>query len=132
MALVTGAECIYTRIAARRDPDAPGAGLDHPGRATPRRRSCSAPTATRVTEVEQARGLDRPLRVFPLFENALRFASGETIEEHQRRVSELWARFSSVAATNPYAWTREPRTASDEIERRDRPTGWSRSRTRSS
>jgi acetyl-CoA C-acetyltransferase len=51
--------------------------------------------------------------VFPLFENALRAESGRTIEEHQRAVSELWARFSSVAATNPYAWSREPRTAEE-------------------
>ena len=64
-----------------------------------------------VTADEAAAGLDRPLRVFPLFENALRAGSGQTIDEHQRQVSELWARFSSVAASNPYAWSREPRTA---------------------
>jgi len=66
-----------------------------------------------VTDAEAARGLDRPLRVFPMFENALRFGAGESIEEHQRRISDLWARFSSVATTNPYAWSRQARSAQD-------------------
>jgi acetyl-CoA C-acetyltransferase len=63
-----------------------------------------------VTDVEAAAGLDRPLRVFPLFENALRAAAGESIDSHQRRVSDLWAGFSSVAADNPYAWMRTVHT----------------------
>jgi acetyl-CoA C-acetyltransferase len=67
-----------------------------------------------LTEVERTRGLDRPLRVYPLFENALRHAAGRSIEEHQRHVAGLWARFSSVAAANPDAWTRHARSA-DEI-----------------
>ncbi|MHB8594432.1 MAG: acetyl-CoA acetyltransferase, partial [Acidimicrobiales bacterium] len=29
-------------------------------------------------------------------------------DEHQVKVSELWARFSEVAASNPYAWSRNP------------------------
>ena len=35
------------------------------------------------------------------------------IETHQRRVSELWARFSEVAALNPYAWSPQARTPED-------------------
>ena len=66
-----------------------------------------------LTELEAARGLDRPLRVFPLFENALRAECGESIDEHQARVADLWARFSTVAAANPYAWTRQPRSAQE-------------------
>ena len=42
-----------------------------------------------------------PTMVYPLFETALRHAADRTIEEHQRHVSELWARFSAVAAENP-------------------------------
>jgi acetyl-CoA C-acetyltransferase len=56
-------------------------------------------------------GLDRPSFVYPLFEQALRIANGETVEEHQRRIAALWARFSEVAAGNPHAWSREVRSA---------------------
>ncbi|SBS78511.1 Acetyl-CoA acetyltransferase [uncultured Mycobacterium sp.] len=56
-------------------------------------------------------GLDRPSFVYPLFEQALRIAGGENVEEHQRRIAALWARFSEVAAANPHAWSREPRSA---------------------
>ncbi|WP_299559086.1 acetyl-CoA acetyltransferase [uncultured Mycolicibacterium sp.] len=53
-------------------------------------------------------GLDRPAYVYPIFEEALRIALGETPEAHRRRIGELWARFSAVAAANPHAWVREP------------------------
>jgi acetyl-CoA C-acetyltransferase len=56
-------------------------------------------------------GLDRPSFVYPLFEQALRIANGETVEDHQRRIATLWAGFSEVAAGNPHAWSREVRSA---------------------
>ncbi|HPY24582.1 MAG TPA: acetyl-CoA acetyltransferase [Mycobacterium sp.] len=56
-------------------------------------------------------GLDRPSFVYPLFEQALRIAAGESIEDHQRRVGDLWAGFSAVAAGNPHAWVREQMSA---------------------
>ncbi|MGE0219084.1 acetyl-CoA acetyltransferase [Mycolicibacterium sp.] len=49
--------------------------------------------------------LDRPAYVYPMFEQALRIAAGETPEQHRRRIGELWAQFSAVAATNPHAWS---------------------------
>jgi len=63
-----------------------------------------------VTDVEMARGLDRPVTVYPLFENALRAFAGEAIVGHQRDVSRMWARFSDVAAGNPFAWSPRART----------------------
>ncbi len=51
--------------------------------------------------------LDRPAYVYPMFEQALRIAAGESDEEHRRRIGELWARFSAVAASNPHAWVRD-------------------------
>ena len=56
-------------------------------------------------------GLDRPSFVYPLFEQALRIANGESINDHQRRIGELWAGFSAVAAENPHAWVREQMSA---------------------
>ncbi|MGE2835951.1 acetyl-CoA acetyltransferase [Mycobacterium sp. SMC-4] len=55
--------------------------------------------------------LDRPAYVYPMFETAVRIAAGESVEEHRRRIGELWAQFSAVAATNPHAWNREALTA---------------------
>lgn len=55
--------------------------------------------------------LDRPAFVYPMFEQALRIAGGETPEKHRRRIGELWAQFSAVAARNPNAWSREERSA---------------------
>lgn len=58
-------------------------------------------------------GLDRPAYVYPMFEQALRIAAGERPEDHRRRIGELWSQFSTVAATNPHAWSREPVSAEE-------------------
>ena len=57
--------------------------------------------------------LDRPAYVYPLFEQALRVANDESIDDHLERVGELWARFNAVAVDNPHAWIRKPSTADD-------------------
>ena len=49
-------------------------------------------------------GLLLPSHVYPMFEQALRIANGESSDEHRRRIGELWAQFSAVAADNPHAW----------------------------
>ena len=62
---------------------------------------------------EQERGVVMPVQVYPMFETALRAHRGESVADHQVRTSELWARFSDVASTNPYAWVREPKSAEE-------------------
>lgn len=57
--------------------------------------------------------LDRPAYVYPLFEQALRVANDESIDDHLKRIGELWARFNAVAVENPNAWIRKPSTADD-------------------
>jgi acetyl-CoA C-acetyltransferase len=59
-------------------------------------------------------GLDRPAYIYPMFEQALRISAGESIEDHRRRIGELWARFNAVAVRNPHAWIRKP-VAAEEI-----------------
>jgi acetyl-CoA C-acetyltransferase len=59
-------------------------------------------------------GLDRPAYVYPLFEQALRISAGESIDDHRKRVGELWARFNAVAVHNTHAWIRKP-VAAEEI-----------------
>jgi acetyl-CoA C-acetyltransferase len=108
VALVGGAESMHTRWRARREPrveltwetgdDAPCEwviGDDRPG----------------ASPYEAAHSALAPPLVYPLFETARRAAAGRTVEEHQRHVSELWARFSAVASRNPNAWSQQALTA---------------------
>ncbi len=64
-----------------------------------------------VHDAEIARDIKRPIQMYPIFENALRHSRGESIEEHQLRISELWAGFNAVACKNPHAWIRDPLSA---------------------
>jgi acetyl-CoA C-acetyltransferase len=109
--LLTGAEAWHTRSAAR------SAGLDlgwtrqadDVAPATPfgDDRPLSGPG-------ELAVGLGLPVVAYPLVESALRAAAGRTIDDHRGHLGRLWSRFSAVAATNPYAWTRRMYTP-DEV-----------------
>ena len=110
VALIVGAEAMYTRLKARTEqvrlpwtpladgPPARMLGEEKPGN----------------NDAEGAVGLVAPPVVYPLFENALRAHAGGTIAEHERAVAELWSRFSRVAAANPHAWQPDAKTA-DEI-----------------
>ena len=62
---------------------------------------------------EAARNIFLPLQAYPLFENALWHASGRSLDEHLAAVGEMWAGFSRVAATNPYAWRHESYTGTE-------------------
>jgi acetyl-CoA C-acetyltransferase len=63
---------------------------------------------------EASLGIVAPVQLYPLFESAIRAAAGRSVAEHSVLISELWARFSAVAAQNPYAWVQEAKSA-DEI-----------------
>jgi acetyl-CoA C-acetyltransferase len=62
---------------------------------------------------EVARGIGMPVQIYPMFETAIRAAAGRGVDEHQVRISELWARFSDVASRNPNAWIRDAKTAEE-------------------
>ncbi|WP_428339183.1 acetyl-CoA acetyltransferase [Mycobacterium sp.] len=57
--------------------------------------------------------LDRPAYIYPMFEQALRVSTGESVDGHRGRIAELWAQFSKVAVHNPHAWIRKPVTAEE-------------------
>ena len=62
---------------------------------------------------EQAVGIFMPVQIYPMFETAIRNAAGRTVDEQRRVASELWSRFSAVAAHNPNAWLQVERTAEE-------------------
>lgn len=62
---------------------------------------------------EIARGIGMPVQVYPMFETAVRARAGRSVDEHQVVISELWSRFSEVAAANPFAWSRTARSAKE-------------------
>lgn len=70
-------------------------------------------TRSGVSDVETKHRANIPVRIYPLFENAIRAHKGRSIAEHQRRLAELCARLSQVARDNPYAWFRDGKSAEE-------------------
>ena len=106
--ILTGAECGNTQAkAARAKQDLDWQAL--PG--TPD--IMMGPEMNALHPAEKAVRLGRPIHVYPIFEIALRHHLGLGVQEHLQQVSELWARFSSVAAENPHAWIRDAKTAEE-------------------
>jgi acetyl-CoA C-acetyltransferase len=62
-------------------------------------------------DAELRRGIVLPVQVYPMFEQALRIAEERSVDDHLARISELWARFSATAATNPTAWSQQAYSA---------------------
>lgn len=110
--LVTGAEAMYSRALARRDPAKPWLewASQPPDTPPPEVYGVDKPGAS---ELEMNRGVILPVHAYPLLENALRAANGWTLPEHVARIGSLWSRFSEVAAGNPDAWIRQPRTPTE-------------------
>lgn len=100
--VITGAEVGYSFFKARKAGFRPE-WRDAPG--TPDR--IYGEDLPMTGALETAIGLNKPIQFYPMFENALRAARGESIAEHLERISTLWSRFSEVAEANPHAWIRE-------------------------
>jgi acetyl-CoA C-acetyltransferase len=57
-----------------------------------------------VGPAESAIGLMAPVHVYPMFESVVAARAGHTAGQHRQAIGELFAPFSRVASTNPYAW----------------------------
>ena len=108
IAIITGAECGRTHERMRRA-KRPFDWQEAPG--TPDLQL--GEDAPMAHPAELARGIRMPIQIYPIFDNALRYERGESIEDHKRRISELWASFSEVASRNPSAWIRDRKTAQE-------------------
>ena len=108
IALLTGAEQGRTQALARKQ----GTKLTFsPAPGTPDR--VIGGLDKMVHDAERERGIMQPIQFYPVFENAIRYARGESLEDHIVRISELWARFNAVAVDNPHAWIRDPISAEE-------------------
>jgi acetyl-CoA C-acetyltransferase len=110
VALIGGAEAWRTRMAQRKQDIKPDWTVE-PEDATPPVILGSELAMTHPYEA--SKGLMMPVQVYPIFENALRAAAGRSWDEHLTVISELWSRFSEVAATNPYAWIQDAKSAEE-------------------
>lgn len=70
---------------------------------------------TYATRHERAHGIALPVNIYPLFENALGAHYGRDPIAHRHAIGELMARFSAVAAKNPYAQLPIARSAEEII-----------------
>lgn len=68
------------------------------------------------TAQEALHGLNRPINIYPMFENALRARDGRSIPDHQKRLGKLFAPFTQVAAANPDAWFPTERSETELVE----------------
>jgi acetyl-CoA C-acetyltransferase len=68
---------------------------------------------SQVAPASWAHGLRLPPEVYPLFENGLRHARGQSFADSQHDSALLWAGMSEVAARNPGAWLHEARTPAE-------------------
>jgi acetyl-CoA C-acetyltransferase len=107
VAVITGAETIWTRRRIRRE-GMERAVTDQHG-VEPDERFQS--DVSMSTEFEKLRGLEQPINFYPIFESAIRCSNGRTIDQHRTALAELWAGFNQVAVDNPHAWNRTPMTA---------------------
>lgn len=101
VAAVVGAESNYAVVAAQKS----GATLPwspkDPSPKLQRAKDWSLPLAMQ-------HGIFMPPTVYPLYENATQAAWGQTPREALAESGQIWARFSEVAAANPYGWSRQP------------------------
>ncbi len=107
LALIVGAEAMHSFMAARRQ----GVRLPWTPRAVPRR--IDEEVRAGNSDLEGRYGCTLPIRIYPLFENALRAHLGLSLEEHRQRLGRLCSRMTQVAARNPYAWFPVARSAEE-------------------
>ena len=108
LVVLAGAECGRTQAKARR------AGIELKWQEAPGVPDRAFGVELKMRHrLEAQRGIASPIHMYPIFENAIRHARGETLGSHLARISELWAGFSRVAAGNPHAWLRDTKTAEE-------------------
>jgi len=105
VAVVCGAETMRTRrtdkAAGRRSPYLrEDNGLDPP--------TVLGEDIALSDDVDASVRIDHPVHFYALVERRIRYRRRETAIAHRDRIAAMWADASSVAASNPAAWIRDP------------------------
>ncbi len=107
MALIAGAEAFHSlKVARREGVELRWGPTGDPGTVVGDARSGS-------NDIEKLHKAHMPIRVYPLFENALRAHLGLSMDQQAARIGMLCEGLSKVAAENPYAWFRDAKSASE-------------------
>ncbi len=109
IAILAGGEARRTRVRARQA----GFPLEWPTAPQDRVPRILGDEFVLNHQLELDRGVMMPVQIYPIFESAIRASAGRSPGAHLQLISELWSRFSEVAATNPYAWSRRAMTAEE-------------------
>jgi acetyl-CoA C-acetyltransferase len=96
IAAVCGGEAQYTVNAAQK------AGVTLPW--TPRDPDAKPRNRDYLAELARQHGIDQPVKVYPLYENATQAAWGQVPEQGQAESARLWAAYAEVASRNPNSW----------------------------
>ncbi|MBN8492762.1 MAG: acetyl-CoA acetyltransferase [Burkholderiales bacterium] len=102
-ALLCGGEALRTQHGLERAGAAPGVWTEDPG-GTP---ELIGDPRRGWNDHEERHRMRAAIVMYPLFENALRGASGRTIDTHEAHIGALMSRFAAVARDNPLATRRE-------------------------
>lgn len=107
--LLVGAEALHTMIARLKN----GLSLDEWIDKSGDEPQMLGDSRAAATDHEMAYGMQTPSTTYPLFENALRAKYGLSIEQHRKKLGELYQRFNAVAAQNPRSWFPTARSAEE-------------------
>jgi acetyl-CoA C-acetyltransferase len=112
--LICGAEA--TRSMRLADPGSDflaAAGQDRSEEEGPRDEVVGASVRGLLGQAEIEAGLLRPAETYPIFESALAARLGTDLEGSRARIADFMARGSEVAASNPFAWFQQVRSAAE-------------------
>jgi len=66
-----------------------------------------------ISSVELAAGLIAPVHIYPMFENVIAHKAQRDYQSQRDYIARFLARFSEVAAENPFAWFQQVRTPTE-------------------
>ncbi|MEH6557447.1 MAG: acetyl-CoA acetyltransferase [Oceanicoccus sp.] len=98
--LLVGAEALSTMIGRLKNGLDMSAWTDQSGE-DPKMLGSARPSAS---DHEMIYNIQTPSVTYPMFENSLRGKYGLSMDEHRKKMGDLYQRFNAVAAKNPLSW----------------------------
>ena len=112
VAILSGAEAFRTYMRARKQ----GVTLDWPKADEDDEPTVIGEPLDMNHPHERDLGIYMPVQIYPMFETALRAAAGRSVADHQAHLGRLWSDLSRVAADNPHAWIRDPKSPEEIVD----------------